>query len=512
MYGNDNSERIHNTRFNQNSDRFRSSSLPFGQLGEDNLDIDTLNEASERLGRYSSSSSSNNSENDDSDTEGHPYQSLRTHPSSLPTSSLPTPSISTYQSPTSDQSQPKYPLRSMPRARKSCGNIRRSSPIDHQNDRPSSNVSSETIPPPYIAESITDSLSLETIPPSHIAESITDSLSLETIPPPHIAESITDSLSLETMRLSHIAESITDILSSETIDTSSTTRKSSRARKSPDWFMIDIRNTSENSDIMATPIVEDNNVVSQDISIQADHDDDDDDDDTTVETRERIVKSPDRNECTCLFYACYNSLRTQAERLAFSDGNLDHPSLGFVNMFLNDTTSETQRQRVENEGYTGEDMRLYLHSLRRVGIIKSYRWKPLKKWQLSNFFCSGNTTPITVVLFALSVVSTEKANARKKVKRAGDMEDIHPSRITHYQADAFIRFSLAYPKVVRKEYRHPHGGALQRDRDNKVYYYDSAKTFVLYEPTIVDISQHLTNISEAYEFFIVVNDENGWDE
>ena len=41
-----------------------------------------------------------------------------------------------------------------------------------------------------------------------------------------------------------------------------------------------------------------------------------------VDEREKIVKSPVTNEYTCLYYAMYNSLRTEKHRMAFSKGNL----------------------------------------------------------------------------------------------------------------------------------------------------------------------------------------------
>ena len=43
---------------------------------------------------------------------------------------------------------------------------------------------------------------------------------------------------------------------------------------------------------------------------------------TSVDEREKIVKSPVSNEYTCLYYAMYNSLKTEKHRMAFSKGNL----------------------------------------------------------------------------------------------------------------------------------------------------------------------------------------------
>ena len=50
------------------------------------------------------------------------------------------------------------------------------------------------------------------------------------------------------------------------------------------------------------------------------------------DTREKIIKSPVSNEYTCLYYAMYNYLRTERHRMAFSKGNLQHPSKAFVDL------------------------------------------------------------------------------------------------------------------------------------------------------------------------------------
>ena len=55
--------------------------------------------------------------------------------------------------------------------------------------------------------------------------------------------------------------------------------------------------------------------------------------------QEKNIKSPVRNEYTCLYYAMYNSLRTDKHRVAFSKGNLEHPSTAFVDFMINERTS-----------------------------------------------------------------------------------------------------------------------------------------------------------------------------
>jgi len=64
---------------------------------------------------------------------------------------------------------------------------------------------------------------------------------------------------------------------------------------------------------------------------------------TSVDEREKIVKSPVRNEYTCLYYAMYNSLRAEKHRITFSKDNLKHPSKAFVDFMINDPISTEQK-------------------------------------------------------------------------------------------------------------------------------------------------------------------------
>ena len=59
----------------------------------------------------------------------------------------------------------------------------------------------------------------------------------------------------------------------------------------------------------------------------------------SVDERGKIIKSLVRNEYTCLYDTMYNSLRTEKHQMAFSKGNLKHPSKAFVDFMINDQTS-----------------------------------------------------------------------------------------------------------------------------------------------------------------------------
>ena len=71
----------------------------------------------------------------------------------------------------------------------------------------------------------------------------------------------------------------------------------------------------------------------------------------------------------------YNSLRTEKHRMAFSKGNLQHPSKAFVDFMINDKTPKEQIDRISKEGYTALDMLKYLLHLKDNGWIKEFQWE-----------------------------------------------------------------------------------------------------------------------------------------
>ena len=126
------------------------------------------------------------------------------------------------------------------------------------------------------------------------------------------------------------------------IDSSKSQRRSSRVRKTTDTFILSDVNT-------------------QKLKSKTQVDDSDEHGDSfarikkskKVDEREKIVKSPVLNEYTCLYYAMYNSLRTEKHRMAFSKGNLQHPSKAFVDFMINDQTStEYKRRRIYYDIYS----------------------------------------------------------------------------------------------------------------------------------------------------------------
>jgi hypothetical protein len=257
-------------------------------------------------------------------------------------------------------------------------------------------------------------------------------------------------------------------------------RRSSRVRKAPDRLLSE---PTLGSDIVPKK-------VSKSLVKTPDPNDD----------RIRIVKSPDANDNTCMFYAMYNSLRSREERVAFTDDNLDHPSRAFVEFMLNDRTPPEIGTRIMKEGYTAEDMMLYLRELIARGRIRAYDWIPKKGWSFSTFFCGGkkNQPAGSWVLFGLNVLSEERSRINERIRDAGDKAD---SRfVESEQAKESLSISVDYCKRVAIKKQWPHGGVIRRDEDGTTYYYDTAKHFVHKNPTILDLSLFITGIYKAYLF------------
>jgi hypothetical protein len=201
-----------------------------------------------------------------------------------------------------------------------------------------------------------------------------------------------------------------------------------------------------------------------------------------------------------MFYALYNSLRTEEEKIAFSDGNLKHPSKAFVDFHLNKKTPSIIRKRMKEEGYTADDMRKYLIELVTRGRIREYDWIIKKNWTLSTFFCGGvkNQPTGSWLLFGLNVLSDERIVARNRLKVAGEGE--HPSFVALAQCQESLAFMEDYCDAMPKYLKWQHGGVIQRDDQGNTYYYDTAKRFVVNSPTVTSMTEVITGICLVVEF------------
>jgi hypothetical protein len=263
-------------------------------------------------------------------------------------------------------------------------------------------------------------------------------------------------------------------------------RASSRARKPPDRYVA--------TQSLVPDIVSNNDRRSRSpLNVEP------------FDDRVKIIKPRDPSENTCMFYAMYNSFRTQEERFAFSDGDLEYPSKAFVNFMSN--KSPEIRHRIINEGYISQDMMQYLRELIARGRIREFDWIHKKNWAFTTFFCGGeqNQPAGSWLLFGLSVVSSEKKAISNRIKDAGENEDPRFVEIT--QAKEALSVSLDYCKKMPQYLKCPHGSVIQRvlDEERTTYYYDTAKRFVEKDPTIQDVTTSITAIHLAVQFEIYLH-------
>ena len=61
--------------------------------------------------------------------------------------------------------------------------------------------------------------------------------------------------------------------------------------------------------------------------------------------------------------------------MAFSKGNLQHPSKAFVDFMINDQTYTEQINRIREEGYTALDMLKYLLHLKDNKWMTEFQWE-----------------------------------------------------------------------------------------------------------------------------------------
>ena len=59
--------------------------------------------------------------------------------------------------------------------------------------------------------------------------------------------------------------------------------------------------------------------------------------------------------------------------MAYSKGYLKHPSKAFVDLMINEQTSE-QFNHAREEGYASNDMRRYLFHFKDKDLIKEFSW------------------------------------------------------------------------------------------------------------------------------------------
>jgi hypothetical protein len=234
--------------------------------------------------------------------------------------------------------------------------------------------------------------------------------------------------------------------------------------------------------------------------------DDDDDYDFGM-----IIKCSNPNEKTHMFYACFNSLRTLKHRKAFTFEEFRHPSEAYV-FYL----SHIQHV-IDGEGYTIQDMRVWLINLKDMCRCKAFVWTQLKcVWSLATFLYSGSKKPQTLILFGVRLTPDTKVDAMRRMKAV--KEEYARNRVNYLnqkkelyelQHNEFLEFQDYFSSKVPKEDRIPHCVALQRDNKGNSYYYDPAEDYVINNPTLEDVYYRITCLEndKVMRFEIVCDGE-----
>jgi hypothetical protein len=234
--------------------------------------------------------------------------------------------------------------------------------------------------------------------------------------------------------------------------------------------------------------------------------DDDDDCDFGM-----IIKCSNPNEKTHMFYACFNSLRTLKHRKAFTFEEFRHPSKAYA-FYL----SHIQHV-IDGEGYTIQDMRVWLINLKDMCRCKAFVWTQLKcVWSLATFLYSGSKKPQTLILFGVRLTPDTKVDAMRRMEAV--KEEYARNRVNYLnqkkelyelQHNEFLEFQDYFSSKVPKEDRIPHCVALQRDNKGNSYYYDPAEDYVINNPTLEDVYYRITCLEndKVMRFEIVCDGE-----
>jgi len=115
-----------------------------------------------------------------------------------------------------------------------------------------------------------------------------------------------------------------------------------------------------------------------------------------------------------MFYSIYNALPTIELKVAFSCGNLEHPSNKFVEIIR----IWRDDAAVAKDGYTQIDMQKYLVYLEQNFYIKSFEWKRIKP-KAATFHVVWNNRPkgnSQYVLFGLCTTGPSRDLLIKRLK------------------------------------------------------------------------------------------------
>jgi len=186
----------------------------------------------------------------------------------------------------------------------------------------------------------------------------------------------------------------------------------------------------------------------------------------------------------CWFYALYNALRCEKERMAFSDGCIQSPAFGAMNFFHSDAHYREHGgyARISADGANCEDIGRYLRFLKKKNTISGFVWinvtersqnyinffnttNKLKyymdKYNTRCFFISGvSFTPLQRAKFQKSMKSSSKCETdkneahriqmdtyRKMLIKQGDGKCTHGCAVIFQEDDSMTIYDSGLLKI-----------------------------------------------------------------
>lgn len=209
-----------------------------------------------------------------------------------------------------------------------------------------------------------------------------------------------------------------------------------------------------------------------------------------------IVTIAPRKANLCLFVGIYNSLRSVAERNAFTGGDSQDPTKKFLNVA---GLFKTNRKRY---GYNSRDVERYLRHLKKDGFIKYYDWYMSPGFSFERVLLDVDTVvaPVSYVFFGYTMNKKGKDEMRRKMldeeRRLLDL-GLGPREVTHAMVNFYHNdVGKLVDRYTKNAYTHC--VVLGVDGDRLVWLYDNGNTKRRRVHSIADIAPNLATYWRVY--------------
>lgn len=223
-------------------------------------------------------------------------------------------------------------------------------------------------------------------------------------------------------------------------------------------------------------------------------------------TPKELVSVGSLNLNLCLFFSAYNALQTDAQRKAFSCGNLKEPTKAFIEFVKSQPFYDAKMTAMH--GYTVQDMTRYLQFLKTEQKISSYEWRTVRKWSALSVL--QGQKPMKYVLLGSAATSEQLKSLNGKLNTALKLaqklnglatKNCTKRSITRLNWD--IEHKWIWSKF-NKPLRNKHAISVVRTSDGKSYYYDNKN----FKPRLItrplDVAQGLVFYHRVVKFDLIL--------